>query len=664
MRRLSFKRQDISVSDALKGTSTAQEAVTSLGPSDELVAAAKNVSAQLLRDPLDAGPAAPNMNAISIFQTVRAADRAQVMKLAVRDTRAARAIGAMVGMAVGDAVGSPLEFIPVGQSKSSFDPRSMKVVNPCNRFKLKPGQWTDDTSMGLCLADSLLVRGTYDAVDIRVRFWNWWNRGYNNAFRLEAGRSGSVGLGGDVGTSLQDVKNSCPRPRFDSPNTENAGNGSLVRLAPMPVFFHADVDLAVEACAESSLTTHPGRAAADACGFLGFVTIRAILRSGSRGQTAKEFLDACVEAYVDRPETKGQELLMRLLRSSEPQGSKEILWNWRDPKGPFLKETVAARGSAYNGFPVSGGYMGGYSMDGLAMAMHSFYHTTSFTAALTRCVNLLGDADSTGSICGQIAGAFYGVSAVDRRMVANLNRWDGGEVALRGALLYALGARFPADRCERLRRGIACGWSTTKVPREEERPTSGEGAGSRQFPSGAAGGLAAALEESAAAAAEQAGSRERGAAEGLPPPSEEARERSASQDPPEVVSARLAGERAPRQRRSKGAAVRSSSARVSADGRQGVHQGPTVAATLGLEPGPGGECAKPATLELEPGPGGECAKPACAGRPAADGAEQEAAVPAGGTAAPRLLADSPPPSPPPGSALPVSFLLPSSCAAP
>jgi ADP-ribosyl-[dinitrogen reductase] hydrolase len=46
-----------------------------------------------------------------------------------------------------------------------------------NCFKLKPGQWTDDATMGLCLADSLLVRRGYDGSDIRARFWNWWFRG-------------------------------------------------------------------------------------------------------------------------------------------------------------------------------------------------------------------------------------------------------------------------------------------------------------------------------------------------------------------------------------------------------------------------------------------------------------------------------------------------------
>jgi ADP-ribosyl-[dinitrogen reductase] hydrolase len=341
-------------------------------------------------------------------------------------------------MAVADSVGAPLEFIPVGKRGSKFDPKTLKVTGEFNKFSLKPGQWTDDTSMGLCLADSLLACGTYDGSDIRVRFWNWWNRGYNNAFRRDKDRHKSVGLGGNIGLSLHAIRSSGPPARFESAG-EDAGIGSLMRLAPVPVYFHQDIDLAVQVSAESSYTTHPGPTAAEACGFLGFVIVRAIMGERVRGETAANFLTTCAEAYMERSEVEAQPSLVRLLKGEEPEGSTERLWNWKDPNGPFLEETVAARGYAYNGYPVQAGYVGGYSMDGLAMALHSVYHTKSFMGALARCVNLLGDADSTGSICGQIAGAFYGIGAIDSRLIARLEKWDAGEVALRGALLYALG---------------------------------------------------------------------------------------------------------------------------------------------------------------------------------------------------------------------------------
>ena len=121
-------------------------------------------------------------------------------------------------------------------------------------------------------------------------------------------------------------------------------------------------------------------------------------------------------------------------------------------KGPFLQETMASRGKTYNGYPVDADYFGSYSMDSLAMALHSVYHTKSFTAAVARCVNFLGDADSTGAVCGQIAGAFYGLGAIDPRLLEQLGQWDpDSEIALRGALLYALGLDLSPETKEAAR---------------------------------------------------------------------------------------------------------------------------------------------------------------------------------------------------------------------
>ena len=84
---------------------------------------------------------------------------------------------------------------------------------------------------------------------------------------------------------------------------------------------------------------------------------------------------------------------------------------------------------------MSSGYFGSFCLDGLAMALHSVAMTSSFDTAIERCVNLLGDADSTGSICGQIAGAMYGYRAIHLRLRAALYSWDDGQIALRAALL-------------------------------------------------------------------------------------------------------------------------------------------------------------------------------------------------------------------------------------
>merc|ERR1712100_113883 len=107
-----------------------------------------------------------------------------------------------MGMAIGDSLGAPLEFIPACASGHSFNPQTLQYTGMHNPNGVQPWQWTDDTSMALCMADSLLVQRKYDGADMRVRFWNWWHRSYNNTYRKETTKKASFGLGGNVANSL------------------------------------------------------------------------------------------------------------------------------------------------------------------------------------------------------------------------------------------------------------------------------------------------------------------------------------------------------------------------------------------------------------------------------------------------------------------------------
>jgi ADP-ribosyl-[dinitrogen reductase] hydrolase len=161
-------------------------------------------------------------------------------------------------------------------------------MNEKNKFHLKPGQWTDDSAMGLCLADTLLANGCYEGCDIRVRYHNWWFRGYNNAFGNDD-RKGSVGLGGNVSKSLWSmIPNQAPTPCYEA-QTKDAGNGTIMRLAPVPVFFFRDPTEAAKASAKSSFATHPGPIAAAACAFQGYLIARAIGRHAEASNDAAVF---------------------------------------------------------------------------------------------------------------------------------------------------------------------------------------------------------------------------------------------------------------------------------------------------------------------------------------------------------------------------------------
>ena len=413
----------------------------------------------------------------------------QLERVAASSRRLDRGMGALAGLAVADSVGHPLEFIDVapesGTGRSSWSlhkftadgstnpfllggadqstaaslasllplPRGMArrragvqpppyapgYTNPFNKFGLDAGQWTDDTSMALCLADSLLKKRRFDGSDCRVLFWAWWFGGYNNAFRKDSRRSGSCGLGGNISRSLYSMRpDEVPSPAFDSAG-EDAGNGSLMRLAPVALFHCGDARCAAEDARASSYTTHPGPIAAEACAFLAHLLVRCIDDFDAAGSTtACAFVCAVADEYAraleERAGERGVAEVQRLLRSEEPDGSTERNWNWR-ADSLALGDVMRARGGEYNGYPNSAGYFGSYCLDGLAIALHSVCQTASFDGAIEHCVNFLGDADSHGAICGQIAGALYGYRAIHPKLRANLHAWDDGQVALRAALL-------------------------------------------------------------------------------------------------------------------------------------------------------------------------------------------------------------------------------------
>lgn len=416
-----------------------------------------------------------NIGLETIFDEVPEALRESVLERSKRPsqhrTLINRAAGSLVGLAVADGLGHNFEFWPACEVpgglgchryKAGSGPRleypardpakhpGGEVINAYNKFCLQPGQWTDDTSMGLCLADSLLLHGGYDGSHLRALFLHWWFHGFNNAFRLDPDREGSVGLGGNIAASFHELRghtSAASVPPRVAAKGEDAGNGSLMRLAAVPLFFHADADAARSYAYESSLATHPGPAAGEACAFMATLIQAMLGRPEDDATTPSAFLDAFVSSYMadgtteyvaDQPGGHGpegaREMLHRLLRSSEAESSTERCWNWRHPT-LGIERTLRNRGHDYNGFPVSSGYFGSYSMDALAMALHCFYHTTSFNAAVVKCVNFCGDADTTGAITAQLCGAFYGLDTIEPAWLEQLHKWDQQQIELRAVCL-------------------------------------------------------------------------------------------------------------------------------------------------------------------------------------------------------------------------------------
>ena len=291
------------------------------------------------------------------------------------DAHLGRYRGALLGLAAGDALGTTLEFTTPERVRPISD---MVGGGP---FRLDPGQWTDDTSMAMCLAESLVERHGFDADDQMQRYVRWWKHGY---------WSSRPGVCFDIGITTRAALSrfrTTGDPFAGETSDHSAGNGSLMRLAPVPLFFARDPEQAIRMAGDSSRTTHGAPAAVDACRYFA-----ALLLGALAGVSKEELLAEC---YSPVPE----------------------LWS-REP----LHERVAevASGSFRRKSPpeIKGGH--GFVIDTLEAALWAFATTNNFESGALAAVNLGGDADTTGAVYGQIAGAYYGVSGIPVRWVERL----------------------------------------------------------------------------------------------------------------------------------------------------------------------------------------------------------------------------------------------------
>jgi len=279
----------------------------------------------------------------------------------------------LLGLAICDALGAAVEFMPPG----TFEPvTGFRRGGP---FDLEPGQWTDDTSMALCLAESLIECQGFDPKDQMDRYLRWLKEGYLS----------STGECFDIGNTcykaLIDYRFS--EDPFSGPTHErSAGNGSLMRLAPIPLFYFRDPEEVLDNACESSRTTHGAMEAIDACKFYAGLIVGAL-----KGISKEELLSPL---YCPVPD----------------------LWE-RDPLAPRIEEV--ANGSYKHKEPpeIRGS---GYVVKSMEASLWAFYKTDSFQDGALLAVNLGDDADTIGSIYGQLAGAFYGMEGIPQRWIEDL----------------------------------------------------------------------------------------------------------------------------------------------------------------------------------------------------------------------------------------------------
>jgi ADP-ribosyl-[dinitrogen reductase] hydrolase len=283
-----------------------------------------------------------------------------------------RQIGSVVGLAIGDAIGAPWEFT-----------RGPNVVNGYESggpWDLEKGQWTDDTSMALCLADSIIESG-WSLRDQLDRYVRWHRDGYMS----------STGSCFDIGVTTCRSLSAYQKTGFTiAPHDDRSrGNGSIMRLAPAAVYASRIFDVCgmrgalafANLCGTSSLTTHSHRECVDCCAFLGLV-LGFLYESMSLEECFKQDAWHAIQMLESFPEI-GYEVF---------ESSKKPV--------PF-----GVRGRA---------------IDTLIAAIHCVATTSTFCEAVCKAAALGGDTDSVGAVAGQIAGALYGIDGIDHDLIGGL----------------------------------------------------------------------------------------------------------------------------------------------------------------------------------------------------------------------------------------------------
>jgi ADP-ribosylglycohydrolase len=301
--------------------------------------------------------------------------------------------GMMVGLAVGDALGAPVEFM----HRSSFQP--VTGYRAGGVHALQPGEWTDDTSMALALADSIANVG-WDLNDQARRYLAWYRLGDYSV----VGRC--FDIGSTTRRSLERFERTGDARSCADRSADASGNGSIMRLAPVAIhhahLFPERLEELVERAAESSLTTHGSEQCLSACRYL------ALLLAGlAHGVSREEVLDP----------------------SWEPLGRLHEI----QPLHPAVEAVASGEYHDKTAEQIRGS---GYVVESLEAALWSFRSAADFREAVLRAVNLGADADTTGAVCGQLAGACWGESGIPEEWRSTLARWD----LIDGALNALLGA--------------------------------------------------------------------------------------------------------------------------------------------------------------------------------------------------------------------------------
>ncbi|KAH7344613.1 ADP-ribosylation/Crystallin J1 [Rhizoctonia solani] len=330
------------------------------------------------------------------------------------DTRVleSRIKGSLWGLAVGDALGAPYEF----RHRGAYMPSKDMVTCTTFSHKGKPlpaGSWTDDTSMQLCLAVSLSsTGGKLDWVDAARRWVSWWKHGYLSVTGTCFDIGGTTQLALLSHSKLLNPE--APRPMHTpnmNPTIEASGNGSLMRLSPVPAALHQDPSLAIKTASLQSKVTHASPLCVDSCVLS---TAYMIGFYHAEANTPKERKQAVLNPDFT-PFSDGTPI---------PLESAELMDLHKQHS--YKEKNVADIDTS------------GYVLATLEAALWALWHSDTFEEGLMLLLPLGDDVDTVGAVYGEIAGACYGYDEIPTRWLDALQKRDMLEEAYKGIVELGL----------------------------------------------------------------------------------------------------------------------------------------------------------------------------------------------------------------------------------
>jgi ADP-ribosylglycohydrolase len=290
--------------------------------------------------------------------------------------------GAIWGSLVGDALGVPVEF--KGRATVQADP--VRDMRGFGTHYQPPGTWSDDSSLLLCTAESLVEKHTLDLIDLGERFVRWETDGYWTPH----GKVFDIGIA--TSQALSRIAMGAPPEEAGGEDEYSNGNGSLMRILPIVLWFqNADTASLLEAVHRASAVTHRHPRSQAACGYFALFTT-ALLRGLTPHEAAAKAYSAFHDSYS------------RIRFAKELPHFKNLhpdhLLSAREPQ---------IRSS-------------GYVMHTLEASLWCLLATSSFDEAVLKAVNLGEDTDTTGCVTGALAGAAYGVSSIRPAWIESLAR--------------------------------------------------------------------------------------------------------------------------------------------------------------------------------------------------------------------------------------------------